>query len=425
MDLKKILKSLENCPCGRVHTFDTEIVEIESGITSRTGEILKSAGFEKNILVVADNNTIVAAHGVLDSLETSGFTINQLIYENMKYAMAESVEEVKSHADDVDGIISVGTGSLNDICRVASFELKKKFCIFATAPSMDGFASDTAPIIKNGFKASREVAQPSVIIADTKILAKAPSILKSSGFGDMIAKYIGLVDWEISRLISGEYYCEKVAAITKAATDKIVSLADRVTEESEEAAGAIMESLIMTGLAMKLARSSRPASGAEHIISHYLECHKVLDGIWPDYHGRKVAVGTVYCNRIYRSLAEKFDTITCTEDKTDWSEVYAHYAPELHPDIKKLNEPTVTEKIDPRKIESEWQNIRKVIFDLLPDDDTLLKLMKKAGAPTTPEEVDVSREFLNDAIRYHSYMRHRITLMRILPMMGIDPIDYI
>ena len=151
----------------------------------------------------------------------------------------------------------------------------------------------------------------------------------------------------------------------------------------------------------------------------------MLDGIWPDYHGRKVAVGTVYCNRIYRALAEKFDSVTCTEDKTNWNEVYAHYAPELHPDIKKLNEPTVTDKIDPRKIESEWQNIRKVIFDRLPDDDTLLKLMKKAGAPTTPKEVDVSQEFLNDAIRYHSYMRHRITLMRILPMMGIDPIDYI
>ena len=425
MDLKKLLKDLENCPCGRKHTFDVEKVIIESGITAHTGEILKSVNFPKNLLVVADKNTISAAEGILESLETSDFTINQLIYDDMKYAMAESVEEVKSHASDVGGIISVGTGSLNDICRVTSFELKKKFCIFATAPSMDGFASDTAPIIKNGFKASREVVQPSVIIADTKILAKAPAILKSSGFGDMIAKYIGLVDWEISRLISGEYYCEKIAAITKAATDKIVSLADRVTEESEEAAGAIMESLIMTGLAMKLARSSRPASGAEHIISHYLECHKVLAGVWPDFHGRKVAVGTVYCNRIYRKLAETFESVTCTEDKTDWKEVYAHYAPELHPDIKRLNEPTVTENIDPRKIESEWKSIRRIILDLLPDDDTLIKLMKTAGAPTTPEEVDVSRDFLKDAIRYHSYMRHRITLMRILPMIGIDPIDYV
>lgn len=425
MDLKKILKNLENCPCGRVHTFDTERVEIGSGITPHTGDILAESGFGKKLLLVADRNTMDAAGGLIESLDSAGFSAKQLIYENMKYAMAKSVHEVEALAEDVDAIISVGTGSLNDICRVVSYELKKKFCIFATAPSMDGFASDTAPIIQNGFKASWQAAQPAVIIADTKILAKAPSILKSSGFGDMIAKYIGLVDWEISRLISGEYYCENIAAITKAATDKIVSLADRVTEESEEAAGAIMESLIMTGLAMKLAASSRPASGAEHIISHYLECHKVINGIWPDYHGRKVAVGTVYCNRIYRSLAQKFDTITCTEDKTDWSEVYAHYAPELHPDIKKLNEPTVTEDLDPKRIENEWQNIRRVILDLLPDDETLVKLMKTAGAPTTPEEVDVSHEFLENAIRYHSYMRHRITLMRILPMMGIEPMDYV
>jgi glycerol-1-phosphate dehydrogenase [NAD(P)+] len=425
MDLTSYLENLKNCPCGRVHTFDTEIVEIGSGLVHKTGEILSKANFPKKILLVADKNTIAASEGILESLAESGFEVKQLIYENMLYAKVEQVREVEALLNDVDGVISVGTGSLNDICRVAAYECKKEYCIFATAPSMDGFASDTAPIIENSFKSSWQAAQPRIIIGDTAILAKAPTILKSSGFGDMIAKYIGLVDWHIARLLIDEYYCEKVEAITKEATDRIFALADRITEDSEEAAGAVMEALVMTGLAMKLAGCSRPASGTEHVVSHYLECHKVIKGIWPDFHGRKVGMATVYCNKIYRNVADRFETITCTEDKTDWEDVYAHYDPQMLPDVKRLNSPTITDKIDPKLLEEKWPLIREYIYKFLPDNETLVKAMKAAGAPTECEEVGVSKEFMADALRYHNYMRYRLHLPRLFPMMGIDPMDYI
>ncbi|MBQ3084370.1 MAG: iron-containing alcohol dehydrogenase [Clostridia bacterium] len=425
MDLNHFLKNLENCPCGKVHTFDTEIVEIGSGLVHKTGEILAKADFPKDVLLVADQNTIKVSEGLLESLNEAGFHVKQLIYENMMYARVEQVREVEAMLFDVGGVISVGTGSLNDICRVAAYEEKKQYCIFATAPSMDGFASDTAPIIENNFKSSWQAAQPRIIIGDTAILAKAPVILKSSGFGDMIAKYIGLVDWHIARMLIDEYYCENVAAITKEATDKIFALADRITEESEEAAGAVMEALVMTGLAMKLAGCSRPASGTEHVVSHYLECHKVIKGIWPDFHGRKVGVATVYCNRIYRNLAERVETIHCTEDKTDWEDVFAHYDEKMLPDVKKLNNPTITDRVDPKMLEEKWPEIRKYIFELLPENDKLIEAMQKAGAPIHASEVGVSDEFMTDALRYHNYMRYRLHLPRLFPMMGIDAMDYL
>ena len=154
MDLKKILHSLENCPCGKKHTFATELVEIESGLTAKTGTILADFGFPKKVLVVSDEPALRAADGVLESLSAAGFEVTRLVYPKMTYARVEQVREVEALANNVEGIIAVGTGSINDICRVASFEKGKKFCIFATAPSMDGFASDTAPIIENNFKNS-------------------------------------------------------------------------------------------------------------------------------------------------------------------------------------------------------------------------------------------------------------------------------
>ena len=73
MDLKKILHSLENCPCGRQHTFVTEIVEIESGLTARMGKILADANFPKKVLLVSDQNAMTAAQGTTERIEAAGF----------------------------------------------------------------------------------------------------------------------------------------------------------------------------------------------------------------------------------------------------------------------------------------------------------------------------------------------------------------
>ena len=104
-----------------------------------------------------------------------------------------------------------------------------------------GFASYGAPIVCDGFKSSYSAKSPDVIIGDTKILAASPNELKAAGFGDMMAKYIGLVDWQVSSLLTGEYYCERIAALTRSATDELFNLADKVTANDEYTAGKIFE----------------------------------------------------------------------------------------------------------------------------------------------------------------------------------------
>lgn len=425
MDLKKILHSLENCPCGKKHTLVTQVAEIGHGVTARTGQILTDAGFPKKVLLASDDNAMKAADGVLDSLLAAGFEMKKLVYKNMMYAKIEQVREVEALLDDVDGVISVGTGSVNDICRVASYNKGKKFCIFATAPSMDGFASDSAPIISNNFKSSYYVEQPMAILADTEILAKAPVELKAAGFGDMVAKYIGIFDWKLSNLLTDEYYCPAVADITMQGVNKIMALADKVTGEDEEAAGNIMEGLILSGFGMKLAGCSRPASGAEHVVSHYWECYKLARGIWPEFHGKKVGVASVLINRIYHNIADRVTDIDPIPDPTDWEEVKAAFDATQIDELMKLNTPTITESVDLARLKKIWPEVRRMIYELLPSDEQLMKLMKAAGAATEPEEVHVSPELLEKGLRYHSYMRKRIILTRLLPLMQLDIMDFV
>ena len=425
MDLQKILNDLKNCPCGKEHTMATKVVEISSGATARTGQILTDANFPKKLLLVADENTIGVSAGLLESLNEAGFETKKIIYKNMMYAKVEQVNELKALCSDIDGIISVGTGSLNDICRVTAFDMKKRFCIFATAPSMDGFASDTAPIIENNFKNSWKAEQPEIIIADTKILAKSPVELKAAGFGDMVAKYIGILDWKIANLLIDEYYCPAVADITMQGLNKVVALADKVTEEDEAAAGSIMEGLVLSGIGMKLAMSSRPASGAEHVVSHFWECYKLARGIWPEFHGKKVGVASVLINRIYRNIADRVETVDPIADPTDWDDVRAQFSPEQIPELMKLNTPTITDKIDTARLKECWPEIRRLIKEILPTDDELMAMMKAAGAVTEPEDVHISPELLVTGLRYHSYMRYRVLLTRLLPMLQLDVMDFL
>ena len=425
LDLQKILSSLENCPCGREHKVALRHVEIGSGVAARCGTILKGLDFPKTLLVVTDSHALAAAPQVIDSLVEAGFVLKRLVYDTMTYAKIEQVREVEALLGDVDGVLALGTGSVNDICRVASFNKGKQFCIFATAPSMDGFASDSAPIVENNFKNSWYVEQPSVILADTAVLAKAPAELKAAGFGDMMAKYIGILDWRISELLTGEYYCPAIADLTMQGVAKVVAEAARLQTDDEGAVASVMEGLILSGVAMKLANSSRPASGAEHVVSHYWECYKLARGIWPEFHGKKVGVATVLINRVYHNLADRVERIDPIPDPTDWDEVRAAFDASQHADLEKVNSPTITDKVSPARLKECWPQIRAMIKEILPDDKTMLDLMRAAGAVTDPADVHVDGALLEKGLRYHGYMRYRVLLTRLLPMMQLDIMDYL
>ncbi|MBE6689336.1 MAG: sn-glycerol-1-phosphate dehydrogenase [Ruminococcaceae bacterium] len=422
MDLSQILKSTENCPCGRTHTVDIKAVEIASGLVNKVGEILEKYDFPKRILVVSDNNAMRVSKGILDNLMAHGFVFDARIYDNMRTADIREVKEIEALCPNVDAILAIGTGSVDDICRYAAARQGKRFAIFGTAPSMDGYASDSSPITEGAFKLTCPAKQPEIIIADTKILASAPVELKAAGFGDMIAKCVGLVDWRVSNILTGEYYCENIANLTREAVRRIISLADKITLENEESAGAVMEALIFTGIAMKMAGTSRPASGCEHIISHFWESKKLEEGHISDYHGKKVGVATLIVAKTYHEMA-KLESIKAHKENLDWQEIRDAYGPNLSVDMMKLNTPTVTDEVDPKLFEEKWPEIRNIIKEELPDYDTLVDLFKRAGAVTTIEEIAVTPELCALAYKFHPFMRHRLNIMRLRWMFDY-PTDY-
>ena len=414
-DIMNIIRDFKHgCPCGKDHLTTVRDVRIGSGIVTEVGNILKENGFTKRLLLVADHNTLKASEGIIESL--CDFDIEYKIYDELRVAEMKHVEEIEALIKDREiSVISVGTGSLNDPCRLATARQNKLFCIFGTAPSMDGFASYSSPIVANGFKASYDAKSPEVIIADTKILAKSPAYLKSAGFGDMIAKYIGICDWEISHILTGEYYCERISEYVRKTVDELLDMADRVTVEDETAAGMIFDKLLKTGIFMSFTKNSRPASGSEHIIAHLLECLELPHGIIPNYHGEDVGVATLTMLKWYKELA-RAESIKAVREQVDWDKVYEIYGEEMAPDVRSLNTPdTITDKVDLSDLESKWQIIRDIIGKL-PDYDKCYDAMKRAGCKTTVAEIGKSQELFDTCVEFSPFMRRRLTLLRMQNM---------
>lgn len=412
LNFRALIDSFRDCGCGMDHRCGIHDIRIGSGLVTQVGEILRENGFPRRLLLIGDRDTLAAAAGIEESL--TGFEVTRHCYDTLRVATMDDVRLVEDYLDRVDAVVAVGTGSIHDPSRLACARRNKPLCLFATAPSMDGFASYNAPIVDGGFKTTHAAKCPEVIIADTKILAAAPKALKSAGFGDMISKYIALIDWQVSHLVTGEVYCPRVAELTRTAVDRLMTMAGRVTLEDEETAAAVLESLLMTGIAMSFTRTSRPGSGTEHILAHYWECIELLEGKIPNFHGEDVGVATLLTLREYEDLASR-ETVTAHPEVNDWDAVYRAYGP-LAGDVRQLNTPdTITDGIDPRVIEEKWPEIRAIVRSV-PDYDACYRAMKAAGCKTTIAEIGKDPAFVAESLLYHPYMRRRLSLRRVARM---------
>ncbi len=412
LNFRALIDSFRDCGCGMDHRCGIHDIRIGSGLVTQVGEILRENGFPRRLLLIGDRDTLAAAAGIEESL--TGFEVTRHCYDTLRVATMDDVRLVEDYLDRVDAVVAVGAGSIHDPSRLACARRNKPLCLFATAPSMDGFASYNAPIVDGGFKTTHAAKCPEVIIADTKILAAAPKALKSAGFGDMISKYIALIDWQVSHLVTGEVYCPRVAELTRTAVDRLMTMAGRVTLEDEETAAAVLESLLMTGIAMSFTRTSRPGSGTEHILAHYWECIELLEGKIPNFHGEDVGVATLLTLREYEALASR-ETVTAHPEVNDWDAVYRAYGP-LAGDVRKLNTPdTITDGIDPRVIEEKWPEIRAIVRSV-PDYDACYRAMKAAGCKTTIAEIGKDPAFVAESLLYHPYMRRRLSLRRVARM---------
>lgn len=294
-----------DCSCGKKHRVDIKHIYVGENVYNRILDVAKEI-LPKEILLVSDNNTYKAlGKRVENELTESGYKINNIILVSDgdlipdEKAIGRVLVEVNS---ETELIVAVGSGSINDICRIISAKTHIPYVIMGTAPSMDGYASTVSPLIIDGAKVTYPGTNPYAIIADSNIMKDAPFEMICAGFGDILGKYTALSDWRLSNTIHNEYFCDTTEKLVRNAMYKCFENIEGAVKRDVKAIEYISGALILSGIAMTLSGNSRPASGAEHHLSHYWEIDKLSRKLEHPLHGNSVGVGTVISAWLYKKL---------------------------------------------------------------------------------------------------------------------------
>lgn len=338
------------CTCKKkIHRAPVEKYVISRNAAEQIPDLLKEY---RRIFVVADENTYrVLGEKVEKLLKQAGKFSHKLILDGTVLPDERNIGNVLIHlynpkADsDIfsfspkpDFILGVGSGVVNDICRLVSYRVGIPYGIAGTAPSMDGYASAGSPILFDKTKATIKCTTPRYIIADLDVMAQAPYDMLLSGIGDMFGKYTGILDWELARDYNNDYFCEKIASDVIAATEKCRKDGYNIDKRDPDCVGDIMEGFMVTGLGMAFTGNSRPASGAEHIIAHAWELESVEKGEKPQLHGLEVCQATLIVIDMYRLLYSETDD----EHLKALIEKYLDYFSGVEEFCKTMNMPLVT-----------------------------------------------------------------------------------
>lgn len=245
MDINSILNGVERA-CGKTHHCDIEYVHIEAGAIARLEKLCEK---NENILIVADENTYSAAGEKVEDI-LSGKAIKRVIFSGKTVLIPDEVaiERVRDDLDGADLILGIGSGVIQDLCKYVSFFSKIPYIIVATAPSMDGYASDGAAMILGGMKETVKAGLPKAIVADTEVLKDAPMEMIKAGYGDIIGKFSALCDWKLSTEINREYFCEYIYDTTYDMIKNTLGTAKGLLVRDLKSIKALMEGLIVVGI---------------------------------------------------------------------------------------------------------------------------------------------------------------------------------
>jgi len=255
----------------------------------RIAESIALLGKFHNALLICDDITYgIAGRQIESLLGDAGFNVAVYRIPDATYEVLEKAKGI-IREKGIDIALGVGGGRPIDIAKKSSFDMGIPFVSVPTAPSHDGIGSARASIRNECVNVSMAAHPPSVIVADTGILSAAPYRLIASGCGDVISNITAVRDWELGRDEKGEEFSEYAAELSLLSARLLIRHAEMIPARTEESVKIVINALITSGIAMAVAYSSRPASGAEHKFSHTLD--KIAER--PALHGEQCALGTI------------------------------------------------------------------------------------------------------------------------------------
>lgn len=416
---------------------DTKALEFGEGAMERLPKMLEALFPGKKVVIVADDNTYNAAGrkvcGILDAAGTQ--MEDSFIFKDPElYAEWSYLQQLEAYLKERDAVpVAVGSGVINDLTKLASHHLGRRYVIVGTAASMDGYTAYGASITYEGNKQTFDCPAPLGVVFDPAVAAKAPAGMSASGYADLLAKIPAGADWIISDAVGSEAIDDFAFNLVQKNLRKALSDPAAVADGDVEATGMLADGLIMSGFAMQAISSSRPASGTDHQFSHFWDMEGLCYNGRHVSHGFKVGIGTMVSTACLEFLISKdltrLDIDACVAAWPTWEaqEAYirkifegkpGHLARGLAESRAKYCGPEEI-RCQLNAIVAVWPELRERIREQIIPFDDVKEMLRLVGAPSRPEEIGVSKARLRDTFKCIPFMRNRYTGIDLIYRAGL------
>lgn len=405
------------CTCGRQHpTVDVEHYTGDDALDVLGGDCRHMFPRGKILLLNDENTRAAVGEQVAIRLKEKGVRHAVLTLPGRVTATEERAEQVFKAAGGSDLIVAAGAGTINDLCKYAAGKRRIPYWAVPTAPSMNGYTSAIAAIKVAGVKRTLPARPPQFIYALPDVIRNAPLALRQAGYCDLMAKSVSDVDWQIESLLFSGTYCRLSCALVEDTESSFLNVPEKIRDGERRAVMALFNGLLVSGVAMSLAGSSAPASGGEHLFSHFLDMRETVTGRVPELHGLQVAAGIVLSAACYRQLAHldaarlrPHAETAFQNDAVKLAAIWGNLADEVKSRFLEKREALLQlDQLLPRN----WREI-KALCRKVQNPRYYLNLMRRTDHAMTLASLDIDAdEYLLDALTART-IRERITVLDI------------
>lgn len=387
-------------------------VKIARGLLNNPDKLLNDLGLiDQKILFISDENLESKALEVFKKI--TNCKVKSILILNRPKADDKNIKIIEDNFLDFTLIIGFGSGTINDLCKIVSFQKHIPYIIFASAPSMNGYASANSSIMINGHKKTLLAHQATAIYCDLDILSNSPEEMIKAGIGDILCHTTCQFDWKLSHLILQTPFIWEVFDMIWPYQLELLNFSSQDFRQ-EEFIYLLTSILIISGLAMYLCKGSYPASQSEHLIAHFLDMKypKLLED---KLHGNQIALTTFTVIKIQEEfLKVKYLKLRSYSD-IDLSKISKIFdgntliAQECWEEFQKKRE-VFTEN----KLQIANKNLDKIkveLKDILSSKDHIMRLYKMFDLAYNPDDFNISKEIYEEALSKAYLIRNRLTIL--------------
>ena len=386
------------------------------GLAGREAGLVAGRALGRRLAVVADRATHAAMGArVVAALEPLGPT-DTVVLEHPHADMA-AVRDLAERLRDADGVVAVGSGTVNDLCKYVTGLDGRRYCVFATAASMNGYTSTTASItLDSGLKVSLPSHAPSGCFVDLAVSAAAPAHLAAAGFADCLVRSVAQVDWWMSHRLLGSAYSETPYALQKADEAELNRRAAGLPRGDPAAHGYLHRVLTLCGLGISFTGMSNHGSMGEHQISHYIDCF--AGSRHPGtLRGQQVGGASLTMARLQQRMLAEPRPPAILPTRIDPDGMTRRMGPDVAAQClaefrAKAFDAAGAERFNAR-LAALWPALREELARFVIPVDEMRRLLAAAGGPLTAGDLGLDPGFYRDAVVHCREMRNRFSFLDI------------